>query len=97
MRCSLEVAVALPGKGFSWRALGYWRGGTTTTGRRGRASEQRTAILRRPAVHFLVEEKENSVAGSGDSKDKLMEEKFEEFVNDCEGGRRGEQRCQAAN
>jgi hypothetical protein len=29
-----------------------------------------------------VEEKENSVEGCGDSKDKLMEEKFEEFVND---------------
>lgn len=44
-----------------------------------------------------MEEKENPVEGGGNSKDRLMEEKFEEFVNHGEGGRRGEQSCRAAN
>jgi hypothetical protein len=97
MRGSKGHAVALLGKESSWRALGYWRRETTTTGRRERVCERRTAILGKPALHVLVEEKENSVEGCGNSKDELMEEKFEEFVNDCQGGRRGEQSCQAAN
>ena len=96
MRGSKEHAVALLGKESSWRALGYWRGGTTTTGRRERACERRTAILGKPALHVLVEEKENSVEGCGNSKDELMEEKFEEFVNDSENGRRREQGENAA-
>ena len=96
MRGSREHAVALLGKESSWRALGYWRGGTTTTGRRERASERGTAILGKPAFDVLVKEKENSVEGCRNSKDELMEEKFEEFVNHCQGGRRGEQSCQRA-
>jgi len=94
---SKEDAVALLGKESSWPALGYWRGGTTTTDRRERRSKRCRTILGRPARHRLMEEKENSVEGCGNSKDRLMEEKFEEFVNDCEGGRRGEQSCRAAN
>lgn len=56
MRGSQEDPVALLGKEFSWRALGYWRGGTTTTGRREGASERRTAILQKPALQVLVEQ-----------------------------------------
>ena len=97
MRGSQEDTVALLGKEFSWRALGYWRGGTTTTGRREGASERRTAILQKPALQVLVEQKKNSVEDCGNSKDKSTQEQFKEFVNDCEGGRRSEQSSHAAN
>jgi hypothetical protein len=85
MRGSQEDAVALLEKEFSWRALGYWRGGTTTTGRREGASERRTPILQKPALQVLVEH------------EKSMQEQFKEFVNGCEGGRRSEQSSHAAN
>jgi hypothetical protein len=54
-------------------------------------SERSTAMLRRSALHVLDWEQENSVEGCGDSRDELMEEKFEEFVNDGEGSRCGQQ------
>jgi hypothetical protein len=53
---SKEDAVALLGEESSSPALGYWSGGTTTTGRRERRSKRCRAILGRPALHRLVEE-----------------------------------------